>query len=90
VPPGTVIRTEPPAGSTLPEGSAVVVVVAQGDTVEVPRVLGRKLDEAREMLERSGLVVGNVSGSDDSRVVGSWPWPGTEVPAGTPVDLTTF
>jgi serine/threonine-protein kinase len=88
--PGTVIRTEPPAGSTLPEGSPVVIVVAQGDQVQVPDVVGRRLGRAREMLEAAGLTVGNVSGSDDSLVVGAWPWPGTQVPAGTPVELSTF
>jgi len=88
--PGTVIRTEPAAGTTLPAGSPVVVVVAQGSMVEVPPIVGQRLGDARSMLEQSGLVLGNVSGSDDSRVVGSWPWPGTQVPAGSSVEVTAF
>ncbi|HEY8544667.1 MAG TPA: PASTA domain-containing protein [Acidimicrobiales bacterium] len=87
--PGTVIRTEPAAGTTLPEGSQVVIVVAQGETVSVPPVIGRRLGEARDMLEAAGLVV-SANGSDDSLVVGAWPWPGSQVAAGSTVELSTF
>ena len=89
---GHVLRTEPAAGQQAAEGSTVVVVVAQGDSVQVPDVVGERLDRARDKLESQGLSVGSISGSgsDDARVIGAWPWPGTDVQPGSSVDLTVF
>jgi serine/threonine-protein kinase len=88
---GQVIRTDPPAGQNAAQGSTIVVVVAQnGNLVRVPDLSGRRVGKAREMLQARGLVVGNVNGGDDARVITSTPLPGTEVSPGTPVDLWTF
>jgi len=89
---GNVLRSEPAAGERAAEGSTVVLVVAQGDNVEVPDIVGKRLRRVRDMLESRGLSVGSISGSDsdDSMVIGSFPWPGTQVPQGSTVDLTVF
>lgn len=88
---GRVIRTEPAAGTTAPEGSTVVIVVAQnGDSVTVPQLSGRRVGRARQMLEQRGLAVGNVNCDDDSNVITTTPLPGSFVPPGTPVDIWCF
>ncbi len=84
--PGEVIRTEPGAGTVVEEGDSVVIVVAI-DQVEVPDVEGEKLDDAIEAIEEAGLTVGSVIGPEGGRVMASWPFEGTEVEAGSTVDL---
>ena len=58
VPQGRVIRTDPPAGTAVREGSTVVVVVSSGQPqVEVPDVDLYPEGVAREALERAGFEV---------------------------------
>jgi serine/threonine-protein kinase len=83
---GDVIRTEPRAGKEVERGETVVVVVAVGE-VEVPSLNGMDLEEATEELEDEGLSVGDVQGPSDGRVFLTWPFEGSEVDAGSSVDL---
>jgi beta-lactam-binding protein with PASTA domain len=60
--------------------------------VEVPKVLGMQIDRARKTLEEAGLSVGSVRHREDPelssrRVLSQKPSAGTEVAAGTVVDL---
>ena len=53
------VNTRPPAGTTLPPGTSVVLVVSVGAaTIRVPALLGLTVDEARLALETAGLALG--------------------------------
>jgi penicillin-binding protein 1A len=55
-PPGTVLATDPPAGTALVGGSEVVLDVAvEVPETGVPDVLGMDVEAAREALEQAGL-----------------------------------
>lgn len=87
--PGKVISTLPAAGSSVPKGSKVTVVVSKGPkTVTVPTVTGTTLDRAKATVVAAGLTVGNVYGPDKGRfVVLQTPSAGDNVPRGSSVDL---
>jgi eukaryotic-like serine/threonine-protein kinase len=97
-PAGTVLRTQPAAGTELRSGSRVTIVVSRGeddsDTVEVPSVVGEDFDEAAERLDELDLDAEGRSavpflGREDGRVVAQDPPAGTRVERGTTVTLTT-
>jgi eukaryotic-like serine/threonine-protein kinase len=53
---GSVIATDPVAGTSLPPGTAVSLVVSKGvQPVDVPDVTGKSLDDAKKALEDAGL-----------------------------------
>ena len=86
--PGTVVRTDPPEGTEVQPGAAVQVVVAV-DTVTVPQLTGKSVEEARSELEDMGLSVGNVLGHQRGRVLFTAPGAGAEVDVGTAITLIT-
>ncbi|HEU4449086.1 MAG TPA: Stk1 family PASTA domain-containing Ser/Thr kinase [Gaiellaceae bacterium] len=54
--PGIVMEQSPRAGSRIPRGDPVTIVVSTGPrTVEVPRVVGLSFEEAVAALEQAGL-----------------------------------
>ena len=55
-PSGTVLRSDPAAGATLPAGSTVNLVVASGK-VAVPDVRGQDVGAARQTLEAAGFLL---------------------------------
>ena len=56
VQPGLVIKTEPAAGTTIPRGSAVVIIYATEPTSSVvPDVVGKTVKAAKEALEKNNL-----------------------------------
>ncbi|MGW0605674.1 Stk1 family PASTA domain-containing Ser/Thr kinase [Streptomyces sp. NPDC002640] len=57
VPQGSVIGTDPAAGTERRAGTAVALVVSKGAPVDVPDVTGTELDEARAELQAAGLKV---------------------------------
>jgi len=60
-PKNVAVNTRPPAGSTLPPGGEVVLVVSVGAaTIRVPTLTGLTVDEARLALENAGLALGTV------------------------------
>ena len=64
---GSVISTKPERGKTAPEGSVVVIYVAthtDEDAVFVPDVLGFTPEEATELINSVGLVVGQILPKD--------------------------
>jgi beta-lactam-binding protein with PASTA domain len=73
VAPGSVIGSEPPAGSQLRRGETVSLQVSKGnEMVAVPSLRGRGLGSARAALEQAGLVLGDVrKGSDDNAADGA-------------------
>ena len=57
-----VIQVEPPGGTALPRGVELRLVVSDGvPRVEVPSVIDKTLEQAREILENAGLRVGVVT-----------------------------
>lgn len=58
VPDGVVIRTQPPAGTSLKEGSELQLVVSSGSPPRaLPELAGLSLDEARALLTAQDLVL---------------------------------
>jgi len=91
---GHVIRTDPPAGTTLPKDSTVNLVVSSGPpTAEVPSVVGLTQDTATNQLESRGFVV-NVETVDvidptqDGVVQSQDPASGTQATQGSTVTIT--
>ncbi len=75
VPAGTVISQTPVAGSNVPPGSAVALVVSLG--AKVPNVVGLTQAAAEAAISSSGLTVGTVTTATS-----------TTVPAGTVISQT--
>jgi beta-lactam-binding protein with PASTA domain/tRNA A-37 threonylcarbamoyl transferase component Bud32 len=86
--PGTVMSTDPEAGTEVEQGDTVRVLVAV-DNVMVPSVTGMTLDQARATLQANGLEAGRVIGSDRGTVLFTLPGAGSEVDLGTRVDIVT-
>ena len=84
-PPGSISGQDPPAGTTVPLGTAVNVVVAQG--VEVPDVSGLNREQALARLSEAGLELGRVADEPSSQPPGSIF--GQDPPAGTTASLGT-
>ncbi|NBM14564.1 Stk1 family PASTA domain-containing Ser/Thr kinase [Streptomyces sp. GC420] len=92
---GTVVGQSLAPGVEANPGSTVNIEIAKAaeqEQVQVPEVRNQTLKDARKNLEGAGLTVGNVSGSQDenSLVVVTDPAPGTTVPKGTAVNVTTI
>jgi len=90
---GTVLRTDPRAGTAVWPGSSVDLVIAKrGDRVKVPDVVGKDQTRAAWMLRAAGLSVGSVKeevSEDQSAgtVLRTNPKAGTQVRSGSTVDL---
>jgi serine/threonine-protein kinase len=88
---GTVLRTQPGAGTTLEEGDRVVLIPSLGPPpVPVPNLQGATIPEARTMLRESDLRLGKVTReySDEvpaDRVIGQSER--GEAPFGSEVDV---
>lgn len=76
---GTPVPTKTIVGITLEDGASAALVV-------VPNVVGGRLDQARPSVALAGLALGGVSGNGDV-VVEQVPTAGSQVPAGTTVDV---
>ncbi len=93
VPTGEVIRQSPSAGSELPPGSTVSIVVSKGEKkTKVPNVIGKERSEAVQALRDAGLVPAvqereTEVASQIGRVTDQFPPPGSEVEAGTEVTV---
>ncbi len=92
-PAGEVVRQSPSAGSELPRGSTVTIVVSQGEQqAQVPNVIGKERAEAVEMLRAAGLEPSvqeqeTEVPSQVGRVTDQFPPPGSEVEPGTGVTI---
>ncbi|MET8954931.1 Stk1 family PASTA domain-containing Ser/Thr kinase [Streptomyces sp. NPDC004393] len=93
VPKGSVIGTDPGAGTKRHGGSAIALTVSKGSPVEVPQVAGSDLDEATAQLQDEGLKVKIAdtqvtSEFDAGKVARQSPDPGKQVAEGDTVTLT--
>jgi serine/threonine-protein kinase len=91
-PKGVIVNTRPPAGATLPPGGRVTLVVSVGaPTLTVPDVRGLTLEEARAILEQTGLTLGTyfrrTSEAPPGTIIHQTPAPGTLSASGAAVDL---
>lgn len=92
-PAGEVIRQTPNAGSQLPAGSTVSIVVSKGETkATVPNVIGKLRADAVETLRAEGLkpTVNEAETevpSQVGRVTDQFPPPGSEVKPGSAVTV---
>ena len=90
---GRVIRTDPPAGEEVEEGSTVLLVVSSGpDQLQIPDVRGKTQQEAIDQLEELGLKVTGFENDNDpdvekGRATRTDPVAGTEVATGTEIVL---
>jgi len=96
VPVGSVLRTNPKAGTELRVGEPVTIVVSSGesDTVKVPDVVGKDFDDAADVLDELDLDAKGRSaipflGRSDGQVVEQSPRAGATVERGSTVTLTT-
>ncbi|MHC4598132.1 MAG: PASTA domain-containing protein [Planctomycetota bacterium] len=91
---GAVVGQKPAAGAKVPKGSAVALEVGaekKPALIPVPNVVGKKLADAKSVLEKAGLVPGKVTqalGKGTPGVVfGQKPKAGTQVAKGLIIDL---
>jgi eukaryotic-like serine/threonine-protein kinase len=93
-PEGQVIRQAPSAGSDLPRGSTVTIVVSAGEEeATVPNVIGKERRAAVEAVRAAGLVPTVQEEETEvpqqiGRVTDQFPPPGSEVEPGSAVTLT--
>jgi len=93
VPAGHVISQEPPAGTTVPSGSPVNLVVSSGPrTVPVPDVVGQTQATAQRAITGIGLNIGRVRAVPNAivpagSIISQDPAGGTLVPLATAVDM---
>jgi eukaryotic-like serine/threonine-protein kinase len=92
-PAGEVVRQAPSAGSELPRGSTVSIVVSKGKRkTKVPNVIGAERAEAVEALREAGLVPSVQEQETEvpqkvGRVTDQFPPPGSEVEPGAEVTV---
>jgi serine/threonine-protein kinase len=70
LPPNTVLRSDPIAGTLVDKGSAVAIVVSSG-SVEVPNVVGQDASAARITLANEGFIVETVYLESDEVAAGT-------------------
>lgn len=93
MPAGCVISQNPAAGSLVPEGSAVSLVISLGPPMTVvPDVVGLTQQAGAASITNAGLVVGTVTSANSSsvpagNVISQNPLGGTSVAQGSTVDL---
>jgi eukaryotic-like serine/threonine-protein kinase len=92
-PSGLAMLTRPPAGTALPPGASVTVVISRGaPTIPIPDLLGMSSADARTRLENEGLQLGTVTRrrtaeASPGTVVAQSPAAGTLAAPGTVVDI---
>jgi beta-lactam-binding protein with PASTA domain/tRNA A-37 threonylcarbamoyl transferase component Bud32 len=91
---GIVFRQDPEGGDTISEGDTVTLFVSSGPrAVDVPRLDGLTVDEARETLRDAGLDLGEVfrepnPGVPEGEIFDQNPAAGEQADAGSGVDVT--
>jgi eukaryotic-like serine/threonine-protein kinase len=92
--PGLVLQQRPEADKRVEEGTEVTIwLSAPPKTVEVPSVIGLDVEQARQVLEGAGLVLGeqtkqNSETVDEGRIISQDPGPGVDAEPGSAVDIT--
>lgn len=86
-PAGTLTKSDPKAGTQVPEGSTVTVYFSDGpNSVTVPDVSGKTQSEAREALKKAGFEINTVTRSEDSAKIDRDKVTRTEPAANAPAD----
>jgi beta-lactam-binding protein with PASTA domain len=66
-PANTVVRTDPPFNTYVKKSSEITLFVSSGGgELAMPNLLGKDLWEARDLLQRLGLIVGEIKYTDES------------------------
>lgn len=92
-PEGTVLRTYPDPGTSVSVNSEVRVSISGGpDKLAVPSLIGMDLDSAKDVIEKSGLKLGNVTRkySDsvaEGSVINQDPQPDSDATSDTKINL---
>lgn len=93
IPEGKIVESHPAPGETVPVNSAIKIETSRGPApVNVPDVRGMEADKARELLESTGLKVGDTTHDfyhdvENGKVNATIPSAGTELAKGTEVTL---
>jgi len=93
IPAGVIIRTDPPAGTSVPERTTIEIVVSSGKLeATVPLLTGLTEEAARAALEGVGLELGVISPANSASVIKgsvieSVPAANERVPGGSVVNL---
>ena len=90
--PGKVFEQDPPAGNRVDAGAAVTIrVAAEPEKVEVPNLVGKNVDDARDLTEALGLNLVVAEKTDPNvekdKVIAQTQEPGTEITKGSNVDV---
>jgi serine/threonine-protein kinase len=89
--PGAILEQTPNPGIRVPITSTVSVIIARGQTLTLPDVVGYDLDVVQEGLESEGLLL-NIeevwSTEPEGRVLSQEPAPESEIQSGSTVTLT--
>jgi eukaryotic-like serine/threonine-protein kinase len=91
--PDIVLAQSPQQGSSAGAGALITLTATKhappqpGQPVAVPSVLGMNFAQAVAALQAAGLPVKHPDKPFDGPVTGQNPPPGTQVPAGTPIDI---
>ncbi len=96
IPTGTVVRTIPRAGTSLPRGSVVNILVndrTKSTFTWCPNLVGLNIEEARDILRERSLLVGSIDREFDSTllpgtIIAQSYAPGEELTLGSEIDLT--
>jgi serine/threonine-protein kinase len=92
IPKGSVAETVPPPGTPVPPGAQVTVKLSKGRApITVPNVVGKDVNEARDILQKAGLVVAVTNQDSDKpkdQVIAQNPVDGTGVEKRTTVTIT--
>lgn len=96
IPTGTVVRTIPRAGTSLPKGSVVNILVndrTKSNITWCPNLVGLNIEEARDILRERSLLVGSIDREFDSTllpgtIIAQSYSPGEELSLGSEIDLT--
>lgn len=93
-PAGIVTKQTPDANAKAAKGTQVTLDVSKGPQQQqtpVPELRFKTLAEARQLLQQSGLQLGNIQGPNDdkARVINQDQPPGQQVPANTAINVTT-
>jgi beta-lactam-binding protein with PASTA domain len=92
VAPGLVAGSDPPAGSSVPPGATIALVVAGAVGKPVPNVVGSRLNRGKKLLEDAGFKVGRTRYKYDPCcgeyiILEQTPTPEQASPPGAAVDL---
>ncbi|MCI1661010.1 Stk1 family PASTA domain-containing Ser/Thr kinase [Bifidobacterium psychraerophilum] len=90
VPTGSVTRSNPAAGTSVEQGTAITVYVSKGkEQVTVPNVVGMTLKDAKSTIGSSLSVTTKGSSDDSATVTSTDPAAGSSVDKGSTITLTT-